>query len=758
MKDILKGKKMDLIFLLHLFLLFTFSSAKIHKSFHTGSFQTVDWKGTIGIFSISSNREQHSFKIEDSNGRILFTNPTKKAFLGMELATHEFEMYSGLFKVHDGEVLNRCNNQVIFDISMEQKTKEIQISGKTECPYEDDIFYSMIFSINKHGHLEFSLTVDNFNPNLFNEAYLVYDRNGVSQVAGLGIQSTYYNLLGHQIEGIVSEHGVGRGSQPISTFIEKSTHTSGHPTLSYAPIPFYLTDQGIGLFLDIYKYFMFDFTNDDHFSIQLFVDSPVLIKRGVLYSANSQKEIITEHTKEVGRMDPLPDHFLKGFILGVQGGTDRVLSILKKLEKNEVEVSGIWCQDWVGVRNDTLQHQKRLQWNWDLQTNLYSNFDSFINELDGKNIKFLSYINPFFVDSSEIEGFKHYYYQIGVENNYFLKDKYGNDYQLDNATFNACLLDLTNFEAYQWGKTIVKRMITEYFSSGFMLDFGEYVPMEGVVFKMNNPLVKNLDVSEIHNIYPELWQSMTKEAIEELGLTRSDIFYFTRSGFSKSPNLSASFWAGDQLTFWDQFDGLKSALITQITSGVSGISNIHSDIGGYTSFSTSGITIKRTKQLLWRWAEVSAFSMSFRSHEGMDADDNYQVYDDDETMQLFSRLVKIYNCHAFYRKELMQEAQKTGIPPMRHLSLEYPNDKHTKAISYQQYLLGSDILVAPILDKNVYHKTVYIPEGEWEYLWDGKIYENGYYKLFSKEYGNPIVFVKKNSLFSYKFKQCISNI
>ena len=87
-----------------------------------------------------------------------------------------------------------------------------------------------------------------------------------------------------------------------------------------------------------------------------------------------------------------------------------------------------------------------------------------------------------------------------------------------------------------------------------------------------------------------------------------------------SPTL---FWLGDQLQSWDEYDGIKSAVVGLLSGGVSGFSLLHSDTGGYVTLklsSTGGMipVIARTPELLMRWMELNAFTAVFRTHEGLD--------------------------------------------------------------------------------------------------------------------------------------------
>ena len=89
---------------------------------------------------------------------------------------------------------------------------------------------------------------------------------------------------------------------------------------------------------------------------------------------------------------------------------------------------------------------------------------------------------------------------------------------------------------------------------------------------------------------------------------------------------------GDQLASWTREDGIKSAVVGLLSSGMSGISINHSDIGGYIAttlpnfpFRIPGLAFTRGKELLMRWIEFSAFTAVFRTHEGNQPQNHVQI-------------------------------------------------------------------------------------------------------------------------------------
>lgn len=147
---------------------------------------------------------------------------------------------------------------------------------------------------------------------------------------------------------------------------------------------------------------------------------------------------------------------------------------------------------------------------------------------------------------------------------------------------------MSNPAARTWMKSILKdTMVRGTGVSGWMADFGEYLPFDAV-------LHDGSDGAKNHNLYPQQWAQLNHEAVEEYRAetesdpqTADDLIYFMRSAWIKSPAVTSVFWLGDQLVSWDGHDGIKSVLVGALSSGVGGHSLTHSDIGGYTMVSNA---------------------------------------------------------------------------------------------------------------------------------------------------------------------------
>lgn len=93
------------------------------------------------------------------------------------------------------------------------------------------------------------------------------------------------------------------------------------------------------------------------------------------------------------------------------------------------------------------------------------------------------------------------------------------------------------------------------------------------------------------------------------------LVFFMRAGFRDSPKWGMLFWEGDQMVSWQANDGIKSAVVGLLSSGLSGYALNHSDIGGYCAVNLPFIKYNRSEELLIRWMELNAFTTVFRTHE-----------------------------------------------------------------------------------------------------------------------------------------------
>ncbi|MGL6168190.1 MAG: hypothetical protein ACRC0Y_07865, partial [Fusobacteriaceae bacterium] len=124
-------------------------------------------------------------------------------------------------------------------------------------------------------------------------------------------------------------------------------------------------------------------------------------------------------------------------------------------------------------------------------------------------------------------------------------------------------------------------------------------------------------------------------------------------------------------------------------------------------------------------------------------DDNYQYDGDQETIKFFARTTEIFTSLKPYMKSIVKENAEKGIPVQRPMFFHYEADKRSYDIKYQ-YLLGKDVLVAPVYLEGVTEWDVYLPEDKWINIWTGEELGAGDHKV-KAELGKIPVFYRKDS-------------
>ena len=437
--------------------------------------------------------------------------------------------------------------------------------------------------------------------------------------------------------------------------------------------------------------------------------------RGRLFAGRTALEQVEAYTRFSGRMRALPEWIQRGAVIGMQGGTRAVETMRARLQAANAPIAAFWLQDWVGARKTSIGWQ--LWWNWELDHDRYPGWDTLVDDLKGEGIRVMTYLNPFLVDPREKGSHRRNLYQEALDRGFLIK-RNGAPYLIMNTSFSAAMLDLANPEARTWIKEVIKDELISTGAAGWMADFGEALPFDAELYD-------GIDAAEFHNEYPEVWAQVNREAIQEAGLD-DEIVFFMSSGFSRSPRHNTLFWMGDQLTSWTREDGIKSTVIALLSSGLSGFSQNHSDIGGYTATTMPSFPIKipgigftRSRELLHRWIELNAFTPVYRTHEGNQPGRHFQIDGDEATIAHFARFARVFAALAPYRIELGREAAATGIPVVRHPWLHYPDDPESQSLELQ-FMLGPDVMVGPVLDRGQDRVRMYLPAGQWRHLWTGE--------------------------------------
>ncbi|SEP64861.1 alpha-glucosidase [Basfia succiniciproducens] len=578
------------------------------------------------------------------------------------------------------------------------------------------------------------LTIDSQH-SLLNRFWVRVNAKENDKVWGCGEQMSYFNLRGRHFPLWTSEPGVGRDKTTEITFLsDKYNKAGGDYYHTNYPQPTFISSQHYACHVNSAAYSDFDFRHSNYHELHTW-EIPESIE---FYTDTTFLNIVEKLSLRFGRQPKLPEWIYNGVILGLKGGEENSFSRMENAVNRGVKVAGLWSEDWAGIRQTSFG--KRLFWDWKWSTKRYPNLDRKIRELKQKNIRFLAYISPYLCEDGEL-------YPIAKELGLFALNKKGEVALVDFGEFNCGVLDFTNEKTRSWVKSeIIQKNMLDLGISGWMADFGEYLPTEDLY------LHNGVDAKLMHNAWPPLWASVNAEAVAERGLT-GEIMFFMRSGFSGSQKYCPMLWAGDQCVDFSRHDGLNTVICGALSSGLLGNAYHHSDIGGYTSLFGN----RRTKEVFERWVDMAAFTPMMRTHEGNRPDENFQFDQDVNTIEHLARMTRIY-CHLTpYLKSLVDEAGMKGYPVQRPLFVHFEHDFNTYDIQ-DQYMYGNDLLVAPVHKKDVTEWTVYLPAGEtWVHLWNAQEIQGGQSITVPAPIGKTPVFYRRNSQWRGLFEE-IKNI
>jgi alpha-glucosidase len=215
-----------------------------------------------------------------------------------------------------------------------------------------------------------------------------------------------------------------------------------------------------------------------------------------------------------------------------------------------------------------------------------------------------------------------------------------------------------------------------------------------------------------HNVYG---MQMARSTFEGLKKLRPDArpFVLTRAGYAGVQRYSAV-WTGDNVASWDH---LRLSIPMLVNLGVSGVPFVGADVGGFSG--------NPSPELYARWLQAAALTPFLRSHSEAGSLPHEPYSYGDKFTKINRASVELRYQLLPYLYTVFHEHTYTGAPVMRPLWFEYPDDQRTYTID-DEYLVGRDLLVAPVVRESATKRGVYFPVGDdWVDWWTGKRYEGG---------------------------------
>ena len=289
-------------------------------------------------------------------------------------------------------------------------------------------------------------------------------------------------------------------------------------------------------------------------------------------------------------------------------------------------------------------------------------------------------------------------YHEAVAGGYLAKDAEGKPYHLPEhckgSWVDDAIIDFTDPKACAWYQEKIKALM-RMGAGAIKTDFGEGIPEDAHY--------ACLDGNHVHNLYSLLYNATVFEACHEV--TGENIVW-ARSGTAGSQRYPLH-WGGDSQC---SFEALACTLRAALSVGMSGIPFFSHDIGGFIGLPDD--------ELYVRWAQLGLFSSHSRCHGAGDHTHREPWYFSQEACDIFRRYDKLrYSLMPYIYGEAAR-CVETGLPMMRALYLAYPQDRNVWSIE-DEYLFGESLLIAPVLKplRKSRFRDVYLPAGVWYDYW-----------------------------------------
>lgn len=451
---------------------------------------------------------------------------------------------------------------------------------------------------------------------------------------------------------------------------------------AYKNVPFYLTSSGYGVLVATPGGVSFEVGSEVTTRVQFSVEGERLSY--YLIEGPTPKEVLRRYTALTGRAPMLPtwsyglwlttsfttsydEQTVNGFVDGM-AQRDLPLSVF---HFDCFWMRGFhWC-DFV----------------WDPVT--FPDPEGMIARLKAKGLRVCVWVNPYIAQRSAL-------FDEGAAKGYLVRTTDGGIWQTDLWQAGMALVDFTNPEATAWYQDRLRSLL-EMGVDCFKTDFGERIPVRDIVWHDGS------DPEKMHNYYTHLYNRAVFDLLRE---QRGDgeAVLFARSATAGGQQMPVH-WGGDnESTYASMGETLRGGL--SLTS--SGFAYWSHDIGGFEG--------TPDPMVFKRWLAFGLLSSHARLHGSGSVRVPWAF--DEEAVEVARRFIRLRLSLMPYLYEASRDAHETGTPVMRSMFLEFPDDLTARDVD-TQYMLGGDLLVAPVMEADG-EVDVYLPEGTWTSWWTGK--------------------------------------
>ena len=475
-----------------------------------------------------------------------------------------------------------------------------------------------------------------------------------------------------------SATGLNKAGQKVNLFV---TDPQGPETdQMYKPIPFFMSNRGYGMFMHTSAPVTCDFgatyiglnkmfMGDENLDLFVFFGEP--------------KDILDEYTDLVGKpgMPPLWSFgtwMSRITYFSEKEGYDVAANIRKNKYPCDV------------IHFDTGWFDVDWQCDYKFSENRFQNPQQMLKDLRSQGFHVCLWQLPYFTP-------KNRYFSELIEKDMYVKNGNG------ELPYEDVVLDFSNPETVKWYQDKLAGLLNIGVSA-IKVDFGEAAPLNGIYASGKSGWYE-------HNLYPVRYDMAVSEITKKL---HNENIMWARAAWAGSQRYPLH-WGGDAAT---TNTGLLGTLRAGLSFGLSGFSFWSHDMGGF---------VKSTPEDLYcRWIPFGFLTSHTRAHGAPPTEPWF--YDSKRVQDVFRKSAEMKYRLMPYVYAQAKECTEKGLPMLRALFVEFPDDPGAWKVD-DEYLFGSQILVAPLLESGMTGRTVYLPEGKWIDYQTEKVYEGGWHRI-----------------------------
>lgn len=477
---------------------------------------------------------------------------------------------------------------------------------------------------------------------------------------------------------------------------------------TYKNVPFYVSSKGYGIFVDNPGDVQFEVGSEKVERVQFSMKTECL--EYYVIHGGSPKKTVQLYNRLLG-MPALPPAWTFGLWL--------TTSFTTSYDENTVTgfIQGMKDRDIpLHVFHFDCFWMKGYEWvnfTWDPDT--FPEPREMLRRYKERGLHICCWINSYVGQKSSM-------FQEGMEKGYFVKNTDGTVWQCDRWQAGMALVDFTNPEACKWYQDKLEVLLDMGVDS-FKTDFGERIPVTGIQYYDNSDPVR------MHNYYTYLYNKVVFELLERKR-GKNEACLFARSATAGCQQFPVH-WGGDcTATYQSMAEDLRGGL----SLALCGFGFWSHDMGGFEQTATADV--------YKRWCQFGLLS----SHSRLHGSTSYRVpwLFDEEACEVLRTFVKLKCSLMPYLYAMAVKAHRDGIPMMRPMIMEFPEDP-TCVMLDRQYMLGDSLLVAPIFSEEG-TVTYYVPEGRWTNYLTGEVKTGGKWYTETFDYFHLPLLVRENTI------------